>query len=115
MGPSTYLYSVGVVLYEMLTGRVPFDADGPIAIAMKHISEVPPSPREVNHEVPKVLQAITLRLLSKNPASRYPGALALAEDLGRVGCGLTPRYFREEDCTETLEPPALSNPMAAGR
>jgi hypothetical protein len=91
---------------------VPFDADGPIAIAMKHIAEVPPSPREVNPEVPEVLEAITLRLLSKNPASRYPGALALAEDLGRVGCGLTPRYFREEDCTETLESAALPNLMA---
>src|SRR5215211_6134524 len=112
IGPWSDLYSLGVVLYEMLTRRVPFDADGAIAIAMKHISEVPPSPGEVNPQVPEVLEAITLRLLSKNPASRYPGALALAEDLGRVGCGLTPRYFREEDRTETLESAALPNLMA---
>jgi eukaryotic-like serine/threonine-protein kinase len=115
MGPWSDLYSLGVVLYEMLTGRVPFDADGPIAVAMKHVSEVPCSPREVNPQVPEDLEAITLTLLSKNPALRYPGALALVEDLERVGCGLTPRYFREEVSTETLEHQALPNPRAAGR
>ena len=114
-GPWSDLYSLGVVLYETLTGRVPFDADGPIAIAMKHVSEVPPSPREVNPRVPEDLDAITHKLLSKNPAFRYPGASALAEDLGRVGCGLTPRYFREEDSIETPESPTLPNPIVAGR
>jgi serine/threonine protein kinase len=115
MGPWSDLYSLGVVLYEMLTGRVPFEADGPIAIAMKHVSEVPPSPREVNPKVSEDLEAITLRLLSKDPAFRYPGALALAEDLKRVGCGLIPCYVREEDCTEALESPTLPQPIAAGR
>ena len=115
IGPWSDLYSLGVVLYEMLTRRVPFDADGPIAIAMKHVSEAPPLPREVNPQVPEDLETITLRLLSKDPAFRYPSALALAEDLGRVCCGLTPHYFREEDSTETLESPLLPNPVAAGR
>jgi tRNA A-37 threonylcarbamoyl transferase component Bud32 len=115
MGPWSDLYSLGVVLYEMLTGRVPFEADGPIAVAMKHVSEVPLSPREVNPRVPEELEAITLALLSKNPTLRYPCASTLAEDLARAGCGFSPRYLGKEESTETLEPQTLPAPRAAGR
>ena len=71
VGPESDLYSLGVVLYEMITGEVPFDAENPIAIAMKHISEPPVSPREKNPGVSEGLQSITLKLLSKAPEDRY--------------------------------------------
>jgi hypothetical protein len=106
VGPQSDLYSLGVVLYEMLTGRVLFNADGPLAVAMKHVSEAPPSLREANPDVPEDLEAITLTLLSKDPSYRYADALTLAEDLKRVGRGLTPCYAARGDATEALETPA---------
>jgi eukaryotic-like serine/threonine-protein kinase len=67
VGPPSDLYSLGVVLYEMLTGRVPFDGENPIATAMKHVTEEPTSPRELDPTIPKALEAITLKLLKKDP------------------------------------------------
>ena len=81
VGPPSDLYSLGVVLYEMLTGRVPFDEENPIATAMKHVSEEPASPRELDPTIPKAFEAITLKLLKKDPEQRYQSAKELAEDL----------------------------------
>src|ERR671923_12607 len=68
------LYSVGVVLYELLTGRVPFTGDTPLEIAMKHLSAVPEPPSEKRPEVPRDLDLVVLRALAKNPEDRYAGA-----------------------------------------
>ena len=85
--PQSDLYSLGVVLYEMLTGNLPYEAEDALAQAMKHIHEPPPSPREANLEVPEALDALTMKLLAKNPEDRYPSAAALANDLERVRSG----------------------------
>ena len=64
------LYSIGVVLYEMLTGRVPFDAESPVTIALKHVSESPVPPREINPAIPPELEQTVLWVLNKNAADR---------------------------------------------
>ncbi|MGC9220299.1 MAG: Stk1 family PASTA domain-containing Ser/Thr kinase [Solirubrobacteraceae bacterium] len=64
------LYSVGIVLYEMLTGRVPFDGESPVAIALKQVSEAPVPPREINPAIPKSLDQVVMWSLNKNPGDR---------------------------------------------
>ncbi len=87
VSPATDLYSLGVVLYEMLTGALPYEADTPIAIAMQHVNAPPRHPREANPEVPAELDAIVVRLLAKDPNERYTSASELARDLRSVAAG----------------------------
>ena len=81
------IYALGVVLYEMLTGRPPFTGDSPMAIAYKQVNATPPAPSSANPEVPPELDAVVMRALSKNPANRYQTGQEFADDLERARTG----------------------------
>lgn len=94
------LYALGVVLYEMLTGQLPFDGESPIAVVLKHLYEEPPSLRHANPEIPEWLEGVVRRALAKRPEDRYPSAAHMRADLeGRA------QYWREGP-TVVLERPA---------
>ncbi len=78
------LYSLGVILYEMMTGSLPYAGDAPLVVAMKHQNEIVPSPRSMNPGVPRSLEGITMKLLQKSPQDRYRSADSLLSDLRMV-------------------------------
>ncbi len=90
VGPASDLYSLGIVLYEMLTGELPYNADTPIGIAMKHVNGHLKPPMEVDPSIPEGINAITCRLLAKDPEDRYKSAAELIKDLDRASDGLNP-------------------------
>lgn len=96
------LYSVGVVLYELLTGKVPFTGESPVEIAMKHLGETPPAPSELNDKVPNELDLVVMRALAKDPDRRYQTAAELDADLERIGRGLGVSEETEEAATQII-------------
>src|SRR3954454_19230737 len=100
--PRSDLYSLGIVLYEMLTGKVPFTGDTPVEIAMKHLSQVPEPPSKQRSEVPHDLDAVVMRALSKEPDQRYGSTEEMDADLARVARGVAVSQKTEDAMTQVL-------------
>jgi tRNA A-37 threonylcarbamoyl transferase component Bud32 len=104
------IYSLGVMLYQLVTARLPFEADTPIAVVLKHVNEPPPPPRQVNPEVPEIIERIIVKSLAKNPDERYQHIGDMLNDLKRA-MGLT----LDETPTDTMRGRALpAGATAAG-
>lgn len=95
------IYSTGVVLYEMLTGRLPYEGDTPVAIAIQHINSLPLSPREINPEIPEALEKITMKAMAPAPAKRYSSADEMILDLEE--------YRRNPEVEIAYNPPVKTN------
>ncbi|MEU8703971.1 protein kinase [Streptomyces sp. NPDC048565] len=78
------LYSVGIMLFQLLTGRIPFDADSALAIAYAHVQEEPGAPSSVNRSITPAMDALVARALKKNPNERFPSAAAMQDEITRV-------------------------------
>jgi serine/threonine-protein kinase len=102
------LYSVGVVLYELLTGVVPFTGDTPVEIAMKHLSTVPEPPSAKRSDVPRDLDMVVLRALAKDPAERYQSAEEMDADLARIQRGAAVSPATEEAATAIISRPVVT-------
>lgn len=103
---SSDLYSMGVVLYEMLTGRVPFEGENPVAIALKHLSDIPVPPQALVPRIPDNLNAVVMRALAKDPRDRYPTAEEFIADLERCQKNLPVAAVATADSAMTSVIPA---------
>src|SRR5216110_2311868 len=85
VNPAADVYALGIVMYEMLTGRTPFDSDTPVAVAMQHIQDIPVPPSQHNPNIPPALERIIMRCLEKIPEMRYRDGNSLARAIESLG------------------------------
>ncbi len=118
--PQSDLYSLGVVTYQLLTGRVPFDDPSPMSVALKHINEAPPSPRRYNPALTSEVERVLLRALEKKPQDRFPTGEAMASALTHaldgvgVGASAVPNWD-DQTLLDDLDLDQLSTAFAATR
>ena len=121
--PASDLYAVGVMLYEMLTGVLPFIGDSTVAVALKHVQEPPLSPKRLDNSIPAPLAAITLRALAKDPNERFTSASEMAAALAdwprwrdrRAAPPPDPRASRRATAVATAMAPPVYPPAQAAR
>ena len=106
------LYSLGVVMYEMLTGKVPFDADTPVSVALKHMQEEPVPPININPTIPSAINDIILKAMRKDATLRYQSATEMLRDLNRAlkdpqGNFVDNEIYEQEEATKKV--PTLNN------
>src|SRR5437764_752893 len=119
--PQSDVYAAGIVLYEMLTGTLPFDAENPLAVALQQINQAPTRPTRLNAAIPPAVEAIVLKALAKNPAGRFAGAAEMkaAMDAARSGAAqptrLTTRAVAAAPTIQMRPPPPRSTLRAGTR
>jgi len=111
--PRSDLYSLGVVLYELLTGKTPFDGETPVEIAMKHLSTTPKPPSKLRPDIPRDLDMVVMRALAKNPDARYQTADEMEADLERVARGARVSATTADTATQVLRRPAAAAAVAS--
>ena len=97
VSPAAYVYALSIVMYEMLTGRTPFDGETAVAIAMQHIQDEPTLPRQFNLTIPQALEEIILRCLEKMPNKRFRDGSQLARALDTLA---EAKYLRSSQQTK---------------
>lgn len=104
------IYSLGVTMYEMAAGRVPFDGDTPVSVAMKHLQKEPTAPSRIRASVPQSVEAIILKAMEKEPRMRYQNAGEILEDIRRASEGtyVSGRPAGEEDKFSTKRMPEVA-------